>query len=283
MHTRGSRFTALIRARWLEAVSQNFPSRKMYDMITPTGQPSLFDQMNVHSFCASSISCFVVVIEAVDRDVFVVVDWFAHASHGTTATSAPTMRTANHPAPPRRGRRIEVGQWWACLTRAMATPDPSTIDDIPTPALVVEQSVFEANLAAMDAVRPGTELRPHVKAFKSTAMAARLAADGHTAFCCATPREVEGLVHAGLGHDVLLANESLDVARLGALAARDDLEANITVADRLRCHARRCDRGRRAFGAGRRRRRTTALRLRPRRMPADSPTGPVLPASTSAA
>jgi D-serine deaminase-like pyridoxal phosphate-dependent protein len=118
----------------------------------------------------------------------------------------------------------------ACLTPEMAVTDPSTIDDIPTPALVIERSVFESNLAAMDAVRPGTELRPHVKAFKSTALAARLAADGHTGFCCATPREVEGLVHAGLGHDVLLANESLDVARLGALAARDDLEANITVA-----------------------------------------------------
>ena len=54
----------------------------------------------------------------------------------------------------------------ACFTRGMATPDPTTIDEIPTPALVIEQSVFEANLAAMDAVRPGTELRPHVKAFK---------------------------------------------------------------------------------------------------------------------
>ncbi|NKB42153.1 MAG: metal-activated pyridoxal enzyme [Ilumatobacter sp.] len=112
----------------------------------------------------------------------------------------------------------------------MAVPDPTTIDDLPTPALVIEQSVFEANLEAMDAVRPGTKLRPHVKAFKSTAMAARLAADGHTAFCCATPREVEGLVLAGLGRDVLLANESLDVARLGTLAGDGDLEANITIA-----------------------------------------------------
>ena len=110
------------------------------------------------------------------------------------------------------------------------TTEPSTIAEIPTPALIVEKSVFEANLAAMDAVRPGVELRPHVKAFKSTAMAARLAADGHTGFCCATPREVEGLVAAGLGRDLLLANESLDVARLGALVAQDDREANITVA-----------------------------------------------------
>lgn len=108
--------------------------------------------------------------------------------------------------------------------------EPTTIRDIPTPALVVERSVLESNLAAMDAVRPGTRLRPHVKAFKSTALASRLAADGHTGFCCATPREVEGLVAAGLGHDVLLANESLDVARLGRLAMNDSHEANITVA-----------------------------------------------------
>jgi D-serine deaminase-like pyridoxal phosphate-dependent protein len=65
-----------------------------------------------------------------------------------------------------------------------------------------------------------------VKAFKATALAQLLADDGHRGFCCATPREVEGMVAAGLGEDLLLANESLDVARLGALADR----ANITVA-----------------------------------------------------
>ena len=108
----------------------------------------------------------------------------------------------------------------------MPERDPSHLHDLPTPALVVESSVFDANLAAMDDLLPGDRLRPHVKAFKSTAIAARLNADGHHGFCCATPREVEGLVHAGLGDDVLLANESLDVARLGALGD----EARITVA-----------------------------------------------------
>ena len=52
--TRGSRRTALMRARWLDAVNQNFPSRQTYDMITPTGQPSLLDQMKVHSLWPSS-------------------------------------------------------------------------------------------------------------------------------------------------------------------------------------------------------------------------------------
>ncbi len=101
-----------------------------------------------------------------------------------------------------------------------------TIDAIPTPALVVESAVLDSNLAAMDEMLPGDRLRPHVKAFKTTALAQRLDLDGHHSFCCATPREVEGLVAAGLGADILLANESLDVARLGALADG----AQITVA-----------------------------------------------------
>ena len=101
---------------------------------------------------------------------------------------------------------------------------PDRIDDLATPALVVDADAFEHNCAAMDAQRPGLDLRPHVKAFKSTALARRLADDGHTAFCAATPREIEGMAAAGLGDDLLLANESLDVARLGAL------DADVTVA-----------------------------------------------------
>ena len=102
--------------------------------------------------------------------------------------------------------------------------EPGTVDEITTPALVVDQARFEANCAAMDTVRPGLSLRPHVKAFKSTALARRLADAGHTAFCAATPAEIEGMAAAGLGDDLLLANESLDVARLGKL------DASVTVA-----------------------------------------------------
>ena len=104
--------------------------------------------------------------------------------------------------------------------------DPSTTSELITPALLVDVATFNRNLAAMDAVLPGARLRPHVKAFKSTDMAKRLDADGHHSFCAATPREIEGLVAAGLTADLLLANETLDAARLGALADR----ANITVA-----------------------------------------------------
>lgn len=94
---------------------------------------------------------------------------------------------------------------------------PTTIDELTTPALLVDRSVFDTNVAAMALARPGDRLRPHVKAFKSTALAAQLAAAGHHHFCAATIREIEGMAAAGLGHDLLLANESLDVHRLGAL------------------------------------------------------------------
>lgn len=113
------------------------------------------------------------------------------------------------------------------LRRQQRIPgEPGRLEELKTPALVVESSVFEANCAAMDSVRPGVQLRPHVKAFKSTELAKRLASDRHTAFCAATPREIEGLVAAGLTTDLLLANETLDTARLGALAD----QAQITVA-----------------------------------------------------
>lgn len=103
---------------------------------------------------------------------------------------------------------------------------PQTIDELPTPSLVVERSLFEHNLATMDAALPGKKLRPHVKAFKSTAIAKRLAADGHTGFCAATVAELEGMVAAGLTDDLMLANQTLQSARLRPLVD----QANITIA-----------------------------------------------------
>jgi D-threonine aldolase len=102
-----------------------------------------------------------------------------------------------------------------------------TIWDLPTPALLVDADALEANLADMAAAHPGPRLRPHVKAHKTTALARRQAAAGHTGFTCATMREVEGMAAAGLGADLLLANEVLDARRLGALVEGG---ARVTVA-----------------------------------------------------
>lgn len=94
------------------------------------------------------------------------------------------------------------------------------LHELATPALVVDVAALEHNLAAMARALPGPRLRPHVKATKCTALARRQAALGHRGFCCATVREMEGMAAAGLGEDLLLANETLDARRLGRLDAR---------------------------------------------------------------
>lgn len=103
------------------------------------------------------------------------------------------------------------------------------IEELPTPALAVDLDLLDANIARMGAAWPGTKLRPHAKAFKSTGLAQRLAAAGHTSFCGATVRELAGLAAAGLGTDLLLANEVVDVGRLRALIENLP-DARITVA-----------------------------------------------------
>ncbi|RBY75692.1 metal-activated pyridoxal enzyme [Blastococcus sp. TF02-09] len=101
------------------------------------------------------------------------------------------------------------------------------IDELPTPALVVDREVLERNLATMARAWPGRRLRPHVKAHKTSGLA-RLQADrGHRGFTCATVREVEVMAAAGLGEDLLLANEVLDMRRLGAVV---ESGARVTVA-----------------------------------------------------
>jgi D-serine deaminase-like pyridoxal phosphate-dependent protein len=88
----------------------------------------------------------------------------------------------------------------------------------------------------MAAALPGARLRPHVKAHKCLGIARLQAEHGHRNFTCATVREVEGLARAGLGDDLLLANEVVDARRLGQLDARVtvavDSEATIAAAAR---------------------------------------------------
>ena len=94
------------------------------------------------------------------------------------------------------------------------------LEDLPTPSLLVDLEALDHNIETMARARPGRSLRPHVKAFKCTALARHVhGVGGHDTFCCATLREMEGMVAAGLHTDLLLANETLDAERLAALVA----------------------------------------------------------------
>jgi D-serine deaminase-like pyridoxal phosphate-dependent protein len=101
------------------------------------------------------------------------------------------------------------------------------VADLPTPALVVDTGALAYNLDTMTAALPGARLRPHVKAHKCTALAQEQAARGHLGFTCATPREVVGMARAGLDRDLLLANQTVDAARIRAMV---DTGARVTVA-----------------------------------------------------
>ncbi|MBA3523626.1 MAG: alanine racemase [Geodermatophilaceae bacterium] len=101
------------------------------------------------------------------------------------------------------------------------------LSELQTPALVVELAQLQANLDVMSAALPGNRLRPHVKAHKSTSLARAQRDNGHHGFTCATIREIEGMALAGLGADLLLANEVLDARRLGAVV---DEGSRVTVA-----------------------------------------------------
>lgn len=109
------------------------------------------------------------------------------------------------------------------------TRSAHSVADLATPALIIDDRALSANLERMAAVRPGLSLRPHIKAHKCTALARLQARAGHEAFTCATVREMIGMARAGLGYDLLLANESVDPQRLTDLAQCQDT-ARITVA-----------------------------------------------------
>jgi D-serine deaminase-like pyridoxal phosphate-dependent protein len=104
----------------------------------------------------------------------------------------------------------------------------TTIASLQTPALLVEADLLEQNLATMASALPGARLRPHVKAHKCTELARHQAAHGHVSFTCATLREMEGMAAAGLGEDLLLANEVVDATRLTPLV-RDGHRVTVAV------------------------------------------------------
>ena len=96
----------------------------------------------------------------------------------------------------------------------------ASVDDIDTPALVVDLDAFERNLDLMaNAVRSaGVALRPHGKAHKCPAIALEQIQRGAVGICCQKVGEAEAFVEAGV-KDILVTNEIASDAKLARLAA----------------------------------------------------------------
>ncbi len=121
-------------------------------------------------------------------------------------------------------------------------PAPATlgmrVEDVDTPALIVELGALERNLARMaDFARArGVRLRPHAKMHKTPALALRQIALGAVGVCCQKVSEAEALVAGGV-HDVLITNQvvgAIKQERLAELAKRARLGVCVDHADNLK-------------------------------------------------
>ncbi|MBO5340084.1 MAG: DSD1 family PLP-dependent enzyme [Oscillospiraceae bacterium] len=93
------------------------------------------------------------------------------------------------------------------------------VSQIETPALIVERSAFENNMAAMNRLLEQTTMafRPHYKSHKSIDVVKRQLAAGAKGITCAKLSEAEDLAQAGVG-DILIANQVVQQEKLGRVA-----------------------------------------------------------------
>lgn len=91
-----------------------------------------------------------------------------------------------------------------------------SIDEIETPALVVDLDRFERNIRTMAAFAKaaGVRLRPHAKAHKCIEIAALQIANGAVGICCQKVSEAEVFANAGV-KDILITNQIVDRRKLG--------------------------------------------------------------------
>ena len=94
------------------------------------------------------------------------------------------------------------------------------VDDIDTPALLVDLDALDRNIAKMAefARATGVRVRPHAKTHKSVAIALRQMAQGAVGQCVQKVGEAEALVRGGVT-DVLVSNEVVGDRKLRRLAA----------------------------------------------------------------
>jgi len=92
------------------------------------------------------------------------------------------------------------------------------LEDIDTPALVLDLDGFEKNLATLNASVAGkVRVRPHAKTHKCPDVAKRQIALGAVGMCCQKVSEAEAMVEGGVS-DVLVSNEIVGAPKLARLA-----------------------------------------------------------------
>jgi D-serine deaminase-like pyridoxal phosphate-dependent protein len=111
------------------------------------------------------------------------------------------------------------------------------IEEVDTPALILELDAFEKNLDTLTrSVAGRVRVRAHAKTHKCPEIARRQIAAGAVGVCCQKVSEAEALVEGGV-RDVLVSNEvvgAVKIARLAALSQRARLGVCVDDLDNLR-------------------------------------------------
>jgi D-serine deaminase-like pyridoxal phosphate-dependent protein len=97
--------------------------------------------------------------------------------------------------------------------------EPLELDQLPSPALVVDLDRFQDNITAARRLIAGTgkTLRPHIKTHKTPELARMQLGDGVIGVTCATVGEAEAMSEAGID-DLLIANEVVTVDKIDRIA-----------------------------------------------------------------
>jgi len=92
------------------------------------------------------------------------------------------------------------------------------LEEVDTPALVLDLDAFEKNLNTLNAsVQNKVRVRPHAKTHKCPEVAKRQIALGAVGMCCQKVSEAEAMVDGGVS-DVLISNEVVGAPKLARLA-----------------------------------------------------------------
>ena len=97
---------------------------------------------------------------------------------------------------------------------------PIPVEEVPTPALLIDVATMELNLAKMaaHAEEQGISLRPHTKTHKCPLLAKRQMEMGAVGVCCAKVGEAEVMVEAGL-EEVLITSPVVTDDKIGRVTA----------------------------------------------------------------
>jgi D-serine deaminase-like pyridoxal phosphate-dependent protein len=94
-----------------------------------------------------------------------------------------------------------------------------TLEEVDTPALILDLDAFEKNLATLNKSLRGKDVRvrPHAKTHKCPEIAKRQLAAGAVGVCCQKVSEAEALVEGGI-KDILISNEVVGAPKIARLA-----------------------------------------------------------------